>query len=139
MRMDGYTRRSAAALLAAGLVLVTSGCVMRPRDATGPAADAIEAALAIDFDKERLPLLRRIAARPDLTPPTQLYLVDAICHGGFGGAQADALIALIENSDCTPAARKRIAGKLRSVRFSTDRRRVVEALIEQPPDTQPAS
>lgn len=138
MALEKARRSQLVAVAGTLLLLVAPGCVTRPRDATGPAADAVEAALSIDFDSERLPLLKRIADRPDLTPATQLYLVDAICHGGFGGAQADALITLIENPVCTPAARQRIAGKLRTVRFSNERRRVAEALIEEPAATRPS-
>jgi hypothetical protein len=124
-------------ILTAALFTLTAGCAIRPHGPRGPASAAIEAAVTIDLESERLPVLQRIAHRRDLSQNDQLYLVNGICHGGFGGDQADALIALIDNPVCTQQTREYIANKLRFVMFSSERRRVVEALIEEP--DQPSS
>lgn len=117
-------------LLATAALAITAGCVMRPKEATGPAADAIEAALTVNLSSERLILLERIARRDDLSQVDQIYLVDAICHGGIGGEQADALITLINNPLCTAETRRCIASRLRHVYYSVERRRVAEALTD---------
>lgn len=119
--------------------LALAGCAVRPSGPRGPASAAIEAAVTIDLETERLPVLKKIAGRRDLSQNDQLYLVNAVCHGGFGGDQADALVTLIENPVCTQETREYIAKKLRFVMFSSERRRVVEALAdhEQPPPAPP--
>lgn len=116
-----------------GLLVITgvSGCIaIRPRDADGPAADAIEAANAITMSNERLPLLKAVARRSDLSQPVQIYLVDSICLTGAGGEQADALITLIQNPVCTADTRTHIAGRMRAITWSSERRRVAEVLGE---------
>lgn len=124
--------------LALGVGLVAlSGCyVPRPRGATGPNADAIEAANSVDLESERLPLLKDIARRRNLTQAEQIYLVDSICHAGFGGEQGPAMIALLENPCCTEMTRKHVAKKLRFIMFSDQRRSVAEVLIKR--TAQPA-
>lgn len=118
-------------VLGLAALLASAGCVVRPKEANGPAADAIEAATTIQLSSERLEVLERIADRDDLSEPEQIYLVNAICFGGFGGQQADALITLIRNPLCTSATRQHITKHLRSVAFSSERKRVAEALTEQ--------
>lgn len=138
------SRAAALPVLSTGLLVLSfsaalAGCAVRPSGPRGPASAAIEAAVTIDLETERLPVLKRIAARRDLSQNDQLYLVNAVCHGGFGGDQADALVTLIENPVCTQETREYIAKKLRFVMFSSERRHVVEALAdhEQPPAGPP--
>lgn len=116
-------------LVSVALPLLVGCYVFRPLGPRGPASAAIEAASTIDLEPERLPVLEGIARRRDLSQNDQLYLVNAICHGGFGGQQAEALITLIDNPVCTQQTREYIAGRLRFVMYSVERRRVVEALI----------
>lgn len=140
-RLAGIFPSTRTALCGLCLLLLLAGaCAVRPRGSRGPAAAAIDAAVTIDLETERLPVLQRIAERRDLSQNDQLYLVNAICHAGFGGAQSKALIALIDNPVCTPQTRDHISAKLRFVMYSNERRHVVEALIahdEQNPPTQP--
>ena len=92
-------RRTGAVTIAAlGIVALTGCYVPRPRDAKGVNADAIEAANCVDLESERLPLLKGIAKRRNLTQPEQIYLVDSICHAGFGGEQGPAMIG----TSCPP-------------------------------------
>lgn len=120
----------------AGLaVLVVSGCAVRPAGPRGPAADAIDAAVTVELENERLPMLRAIARRADLSQNDQEYLVNAVCHGGFGGTQADTLITLLDNPVCTEKTRRYMADRLRFVTYSTERRRVAEALGRAPART----
>ncbi|MCK4343579.1 MAG: hypothetical protein KAY37_17845 [Phycisphaerae bacterium] len=117
-------------LLLAAALMLSGGCVVHPKGTCGPACPAIEAATTIGLASERLPVLERIAAQENLSEHEQTYLVNAVCHGGFSGDQADALITLIKNPCCTHETRQYISKKLRFIMFSNDRRRVVEALIE---------
>ena len=127
-----YIRRiRAMAVAALGLMALTGCYVPRPRDAKGVNADAIEAANSVDLESERLPLLEGLAQRRDLTQSEQIYLVDSICHAGFGGQQGPAMIALLENPACTQKTRKHIAKKLRFIMFSDQRGAVAEALIKR--------
>jgi len=122
-----------------GLVFGTAGCAIRPAGPRGPAADEIEEACTIDLESERLPILEQIAYRRDLSQNDQLYLVNAVCHGGFGGKQSAALVALIENPVCTEKTREHISARLRFVMYSTERRAVVKALAavdENPEDSE---
>jgi hypothetical protein len=117
-----------------------AGChVPRPRDATGPNADAIEAANAIDLETERVPLLQKIARRTSLSQVEQIYLVNSIYYRGLGGPQAEALITLLNNPVCTQETRQHIADHLNMVTFSNQRRRVAEALIETAAPEEPAA
>jgi hypothetical protein len=75
-------------------------------------------------------VLVRVACRSDLSPPVQIYLVDAVVDTGFGGDQGSVLIALIENPVCTEETRKHIAKRLGSITFSLDRKRVADALAD---------
>ncbi len=129
LKINRVRSRALALVLLAG-AMTGAGCVTRPKEAKGPAADAIEAALTVNLSSERLILLERIAGRDDLSQVDQIYLVNAICHGGIGGEQADALITLINNPRCTTQTRRHIASKLRHVYYSTERRRVAEALTD---------
>jgi len=119
------------------LPLLTAGCVVHPRGPHGPACAAIDAATQVELSSHRLELLTRIAQRPELSQHEQTYLVNAICFGGIGGEHADALIALIQNPCCTAQTRQQIAANLRMVAYSSERRRVAEALAAA--DTRPTS
>lgn len=134
----GGRSRAAGALLAAGAALVAGGgCVVHPRGTCGPACAAIEAATTVELESERMELLQRVAAREKLSQHEQTYLVNAICFGGLGGPQADALITLIGNPCCTAETRRYIARNLRFVTYSAERKRVAEALGREPGDPPP--
>jgi type IV pilus biogenesis protein CpaD/CtpE len=109
---------------------VISGCAIRPKEAVGPDATAIEAATQIDFPSERLAVLERIASRESLSQPNQTYLVDAILCRGFSSDQADALIALLENPRCTDETREYVTKRIQWIGLGSEERRVVEALIK---------
>ena len=124
-------------LVTFALPLLTAGCVVHPRGPHGPACAAIDAATQVELSSHRLELLTRIAQRPELSQHEQTYLVNAICFGGIGGEHADALIALIQNPCCTAETRRQISANLRMVAYSSERRRVAEALAAA--DAKPAS
>ncbi len=130
-------RRAAwlAILASSGL----TGCVVHPRGPHGPSCDAIETAAKIDLSSHRLTVLRGIAARPELSQHEQTYLVNAICYGGVGGEHADALLTLIHNPCCMAETRRYIAKNLQFVMYSSERRRVAEALskADEQAATQP--
>lgn len=122
-----------ATLLLGGVMAGLAGCAIRPRDATGPTASAIEAALTIDFPSDRLRVLGRIAAQEQLSQSEQVYLVDAVCVGGFGDDQADVLVTLIESPCCTQQTCDHIVDRLPWCGLGGAKERVVDALIDHPP------
>lgn len=126
--MPAWVRLIAVALLAGGGGLLT-GCVIHPSGTCGPSCDDIEVAAQIDLSSHRLAALRSIAARKYLSDHEQIYLVNAILHGGVGGEHANALITLINNPVCEAETRKYIAQRLRFVTYSSERRRISEALV----------
>lgn len=121
-------------LLLIGSLPVLAGCAIHGGGPHGPSCPAIEAATKITMASERLDLLERIAARPELDQHEQSYLVRAILYGGAGGPQADALVALIHNPACTAQTRTEIARQLGAVTYSGGRRRVADALTEATAD-----
>lgn len=142
--MDGRrTRLGRRALgpLAALLVLILAGgCVMHPSGPHGPACPTIESATyVIEYPRERLRILKPIAARDNLSPHEQTYLVNAIMAVGFSSDKADVLLMLIHNPCCTAETRQQIRAKLKFTRMlGRDEQRVIQAL-EKAEQTQPAA
>lgn len=112
-------------------LLALPGCAMRPKNVQGPSVDAIDAAMTIEYPGDRLGVLYRIAQRENLTPSEQIYVVNAICYGGYSSLQADALVALIRNPACRPETHSHIAKKLRTTYLGGEKDRVVHALYEE--------
>ncbi len=108
--------------------LLTTGCAFHPRGTCGPACPAIEAATTIEAPTDRLNVLKKVAARENLSTHEQIYLVNAVCSWGFGDDQADALVLLIKNPCCTAETRKHIADMLHWVHLGVAKKRVVDAL-----------
>ena len=119
-------------IVLAGVVALVGGCAVHPKGTCGPSCIDIKAATKISLSTERLAMLQKIAQRKYLGVHEQTYLVNAICWGGFGGEQADALIALIHNPTCAEETRQYIRDQLQGVMYSSERKRVAEALAQPP-------
>ncbi len=118
-------------LICAGLML--PGCAVHPKGTCGMACPTIESAThIIEFPSQRLTILKRVAARPELTPHEQVYLVNAVFMGGYSDDMADALVALIGRRDCTEEACDAIRKRMKFMRMlGRAERRVVEALTRR--------
>ena len=124
-------RRRALGPRAALLVLILAGgCVIHPSGPHGPACPTIESATyVIEYPRERLRLLKPIAARENLSPHEQTYLVNAVMAVGFSSDKADLLLMLIRNACCTAETRQQIRAKLKFTRMlGRDEQRVIQAL-----------
>jgi hypothetical protein len=127
--------RGPATLLVA---LLVGGCAVHPR---GPACPVItDAAHIVEYPNDRLKILKRIAARPQLSTHEQIYLVNTVMAVGFSSDKAIALVTLIENPCCTAETRQHIHKSLKLARMlGRDERRVIDALEKADhPTTQPA-
>ena len=125
--------------LAGGMLFAGTGCAMHPKGPHGPVCTTIEAATTIQFASDRQQTFGRIASKGNLSQHEQTYLVNVIClSGGYADDQATALIALIKNPSCTPETREYVAKHLQWIALSDARRRVAEAMIDNPPAGQPS-
>jgi hypothetical protein len=128
-------------LAAMAAVLLLTGCAVHPKGPHGPACPVIEdAAHIIEYPSERLRILKRVAARENLSTHEQIYLVDTVILVGFSSDKAQALITLIRNPCCTAETRQHIRTMLKLSRMlGRDQRHVVEALEQADhPTTLPA-
>jgi hypothetical protein len=125
--------------LAAGLLALTVGCVAHPRGPCGPACLTIEdASHIIEYPTQRLNILKRVAAQPELSTHEQVYLVNAVFAVGYSSDKAEALITLIRNPCCTEETCQHIRRMLKWSRLlGRDERRVIEALEKRSPTSQP--
>jgi len=122
------------------VLMIVTGCAMRPKGTPGPACPAIDAAVTIDQPSERLEMLEEIATRRDLSENDQIYLVNAICGSGFSAGRANALVALLENPCCVEPAWEHVREKLKVTRLlGSDKRRVIDALLKRAAASQPAA
>ncbi|MEQ8766535.1 MAG: hypothetical protein RL885_21660 [Planctomycetota bacterium] len=96
----------------------------------GPYCADIEAAFRIDFSTDRAARLKRIASVVDLSSHEQVFLIEAALVGGFSSDQADVLSALASNPGLTGEARSYLGSNIERIDFSTERQRVVDAMIE---------
>ena len=113
------------------VALLTGGCVaVHPSGPHGPACPVIEdASHIVEYPNDRLKILKRIAARPELSTHEQIYLVNAVMAVGFSSDKAIALVTLIENPCCTAQTREHIHKSLKLARMlGRDERRVIDAL-----------
>ncbi len=98
----------------------------------GPNCSDIEAASRISFSTDRAERLKRLAARQNLSTHEQIYLIDVSLSGGFSSDQADVLVVLASNPALTNDARAHLSRRLEDVYFSTERERIVDALLDNP-------
>lgn len=111
-------------------VFAAGGCVSRPAGPDTPTMQTIESAThMVDYPSQRLAILRKVAAQPDLQQHEQTYLVDAIFMGGFSSDRANALLTLLDNPCCTPLTRGQIREEMKKTRMlGNSERRVIDAL-----------
>lgn len=131
----GGPGRGCLVLVALAVGASSWGCAVHPGGACGPSCDDIESASQISLSSERLDVLRGIADRRFLSAHEQLYLVNAILHSGVGGEHADALITLIRNPNFAPETGDAIRERLWMITYSSERRRVADALSEADRET----
>ncbi len=105
----------------------------------GPNAAAIYAASQDRFSSNRNKIFREIAAKPNLSEHEQIYLIDVtVRQGGFSRDIANVLTTLARNPAITTLARNHLAIQMRRVNlFSSDRRRIAEALARNDGKTPP--
>ena len=127
----GFRPALGALLIGAGLTL--SGCALHPRGACGMACPTIESAThIIEFPSQRLTILKRVAARPELTAHEQVYLVHAVFMGGYSDDMADVMVTLVGRRDCTDEACDTIRKRMKLTRMlGRAERRVIEALTRR--------
>jgi hypothetical protein len=124
---------------AAATLFVCASCaapqpVVRPDGTPGPHSVEIEAASTLYWSGHRGEVFEMIAMKPDLTEHDQLFLINAILAGGNSDDQANAIATLVANPCLTPKARRHIIDNLDRIYFSSDRKLVVSALVNYPPD-----
>ncbi len=115
------------------VALLAGGCVVpHPRGPHGPACAVItDAAHIVEYPTDRLKILKRVAAQPELSTHEQIYLVNAVLVWGFSSDKAVALVTLIENPCCTAETRQHIRKSLKIARMlGRDERRVIDALTK---------
>jgi hypothetical protein len=137
----GVARRVGQVLLFPALCML-AGCALHPSGAHGPACPIIEdASHIIEYPSERLRILNGVAARPDLSPHEQVYLVNAIMIVGYSSDKAKALLTLIRNPCCVEETRQHIRKSMKFTRMlGRDERRVIHELDKAAaPSTQAAS
>jgi hypothetical protein len=114
---------------------------VHPAGVHGPACPIIEdASHIIEYPSERLRILKGVAARPELSPHEQTYLVNAVMIVGYSSDKAKALITLIRNPCCVEETRQHIRKSLKFSRMlGRDERRVIHELDQAAAaSTQPA-
>jgi hypothetical protein len=124
------------------IALLAGGClVAHPSGPCGPACPVItDAAHIIEYPTDRLKILKRVAARPELSTHEQIYLVNAVMAVGFSSDKAVALVTLIENPCCTAETRQHIRKSLKTVRMlGRDQRRVIDALAKAEASSEPST
>lgn len=129
-------------LISVAVALLAAGCIVpHPSGPHGPACPAItDAAHIVEYPTDRLKILRRIAAQPDLSTHEQIYLVNAVMLVGFSYDKAGTLITLIENPCCTAQTREHIRKSLKLVRMlGRDERRVIDALTKAEKPAEPTT
>jgi hypothetical protein len=139
-RLAGLVRRAGQLLLLSALC-AAAGCAMHPSGPHGPACPIIEdASHIIEYPSERLRILSGVAARPNLSPHEQAYLVNAVMIVGFSSDKAKALITLIRNPCCVEETRQQIRKSMKFSRMlGKDEQRVVHELDKpSSASTQPA-
>jgi len=128
--MSGAAVRTAIWALAMPALISTAGCVAHPKGPCGTACPTIESATHIlEYPSQRLSILSNVAARPDLSPHEQIYLVNAVFMGGYSWQQANVLVTLVSNPCCTDQTGEHIRKMLKLSRLTgREERRVIEAM-----------
>jgi hypothetical protein len=129
--------RSPISLVLAGALALVGGCwTPHPSGPHGPVCPVIEdVSHIVEYPTDRLRILKRVAARPELSTHEQIYLVNAVMAVGFSSDKAVALVTLIENPCCTAETRQHIRKSLKLARMlGRDERQVIDALekVEKP-------
>ena len=125
------------ALIVMGLISSGAGCapkepVPRPAGKTGRYSQVIMAASQLKWSDHQAETFQMIAMKTDLTEHDQFYLINAVLHGGDSDDQAYTLALLVANPCLTDKARSYIVQNLHRIYFSSDRKVVVQALINYP-------
>ena len=104
----------------------------RPTGEPGRYGQEIEVAAQLTWSDHKAESFQMIAMKPDLSEHDQLYLINAILHDGDSDDQAYTLALLVANPCLTDKARHYIVQNLHRIHFSSDRKVVVQALINYP-------
>jgi len=89
----------------------------------------IDAATKLSFDDGKVQTLRNVAARPSLTPPAQVHLINTVLRTlSFDASKVNVLLVLIENPAFSPAAKEAIFRQLERLQFDATRTQVMAAI-----------
>ena len=89
----------------------------------------IDAAAKLGFDSNRTPALKNLAARPSLTPPTQVHLVNTTLRAlEFDSGKVEVLKTLIDNPGFSTPAREAILRQIELLSFEASRSSVLAAI-----------
>lgn len=137
------------ALLALLPLLTVTGCVISiggsrhepppviiPGTPLSPADTAtiseIDAAARMSFDNEKAEGLQRIAKRAELSPSTQVHLVNATYRSlSFDAQKLQVLKSLIANPSFSDAARQAMVTQLSKLSFDGERQQILRAIDER--------
>ena len=94
-------------------------------------ASQIDAAGDLPFSSDQTSILGQIAAREDLCEEDQHHLIrTTLKKVSFSSSQAEVLVILASNPTLTPSAADYMARRVRSMSFSSDREKVLRALLD---------
>lgn len=92
----------------------------------------IDAAGSLSFDNGRVPALKNIAVRPNLSAPIQVHLVNVTLNRlSFDVGKEEVLLALIQNPSFSPAGKETVLRRLNSLQFDAGRTRILNAIQER--------
>jgi hypothetical protein len=92
----------------------------------------IDAAGSLSFDNGRVPALKNVAVRPNLSAPIQVHLINvALNRLSFDVGKEEVLLALIQNPSFSPAGKETVLRRLNSLQFDASRTRILNAIQER--------
>jgi len=93
----------------------------------------IDSAAKLTFSSERTDLLKRVAARSDLTEADQIALIDAACEVGFSEHITAVMLTLARNPAFTAGGRTYMSEHVDCIVFSSQRKQVLDVLAGAAP------
>jgi hypothetical protein len=112
-------------------------CAVDPREYT-VTIDEVNAVMQLSFDAMKVDHLKKIAARPSLTPAEQEYVAcNALHRISFDAMKVDVLMTLIDNPAFSYRAKGKILRHLNAISFDAMRADIIHAMEGK--GDQPAS
>ena len=112
--------------------------IVSEHPAAGPERAEIDAAARLAMDSSRVEALRRIAARPQLSPGAQVHLAVAVFdHVTFESGKVSTLQTLIQNPSFSEAARQTVLVRLHELSFEAHKTSILQLLDKKAGVTPP--